>query len=638
MSRKFLTNIDLNTNQLLNGVIQNLASDPGSPAAGQIWYNTTSGLMKWENGSTAIDPLNRTNHSGTQTASTISNLATTVQAYTLNTFAAPVANVSMGGYLINNLGTPSASTDAANKGYVDTAVAGLSWKEAVACATTANITLSGEQTIDGVTTSASRVLVKNQTTTNQNGIYVSGSGAWTRSTDCTSSTQFNGATVYVQAGTTLVDTGWVQTAVNPTVGTTAIAFVQFSGTGSYSAGTGISLTGNVFANTGVLSNVAGTNISVSGATGNVTISVTGTVPTATTATNIAAGSANQIPYQTGAGATAFYSSANYGVQTYTSAGVPSSVAGAAGVLQGSASAIPAFTTTPTLTGTNFTGIPNGALTNSSLTLGSTSMALGSTTTTVAGLTSVTSTGFTGALTGNASTATSIAGGTANYIVYQSASGTTGFITPTANTGYVLTSNGTGAAPTFQASAGGSPTITAVSGTGPYYIAGTLSTSGSLSAADVVSTVSFNASTGALSATSFSGAGTGLTGTAASLTAGLATAVAGGAGGEVVFQTGAGATGFTAAGTAGQVLTSQGTGTPTWTGTAMGKYALTFGDGSSTSYTITHNLGSTDVNVAVYVVSGGAEVECDVTHTSTTVVTLGFSVAPATNTLRVVCIG
>lgn len=82
---------------------------------------------------------------------------------------------------------------------------------------------------------------------------------------------------------------------------------------------------------------------------------------ASTATAIAGGALNQIPYQTGAGATSFFSASNYGVATYGATGVPASIAGAAGVLQGSASAIPAFTTTPTLTGTNFTGIPWGAL-------------------------------------------------------------------------------------------------------------------------------------------------------------------------------------------------------------------------------------------------------------------------------------
>jgi len=81
----------------------------------------------------------------------------------------------------------------------------------------------------------------------------------------------------------------------------------------------------------------------------------------TTATNLAAGTTNQMPYQTGAGATSFYSSANYGVQISGATGVPQTIAGAAGVLVGSASAIPAWSTTPTLTGTNFTGIPWSAL-------------------------------------------------------------------------------------------------------------------------------------------------------------------------------------------------------------------------------------------------------------------------------------
>ena len=87
-----------------------------------------------------------------------------------------------------------------------------------------------------------------------------------------------------------------------------------------------------------------------------------------TATNIAGGAAGSIPYQTGAGATSL-------------------LAAGTGVLVGGST--PSYTTTPTLTGTNFTGIPNAALSNSSLTIGSTSVALGATTTTLAGLTSVT---------------------------------------------------------------------------------------------------------------------------------------------------------------------------------------------------------------------------------------------------------
>lgn len=73
------------------------------------------------------------------------------------------------------------------------------------------------------------------------------------------------------------------------------------------------------------------------------------------------------------------------------------------------------------------------------------------------------------------------------------------------------------------------------------------------------------------------------------------------------------------------------------GNLVNKYAVDL-TASSTSYVITHNLGTTDVTVAVYTISGGAEVECDVTHNSTTQVTLGFTTAPAGSTYRVVVHG
>jgi hypothetical protein len=104
------------------------------------------------------------------------------------------------------------------------------------------------------------------------------------------------------------------------------------------------------------------------ATGNVNINITGSAVTATTATNLAAGAAGSVPYQTAANTTAF-------------------VATASGVLVGGTT--PSFSTTPTLTGTNFTAIPNAALTNSAVTVGTTAISLGATSTTLAGLTSVT---------------------------------------------------------------------------------------------------------------------------------------------------------------------------------------------------------------------------------------------------------
>jgi hypothetical protein len=101
-----------------------------------------------------------------------------------------------------------------------------SWKSPCVVATTANITLSGEQTIDGVLTSASRVLVKNQTTTSQNGIYVSAAGAWSRSTDADSAGELEGAAVSVTQGTTHQNTVWSQTTDSITLGTSAIAWQQ----------------------------------------------------------------------------------------------------------------------------------------------------------------------------------------------------------------------------------------------------------------------------------------------------------------------------------------------------------------------------------------------------------------------------
>ncbi|WP_300440400.1 hypothetical protein [uncultured Mameliella sp.] len=71
----------------------------------------------------------------------------------------------------------------------------------VACATTADITLSGEQTIDGETTSTDRVLVVAQTDPAENGIYVTAAGAWSRATDMDAAGEVAGTLVYVQAGT-----------------------------------------------------------------------------------------------------------------------------------------------------------------------------------------------------------------------------------------------------------------------------------------------------------------------------------------------------------------------------------------------------------------------------------------------------
>lgn len=158
------------------------------------------------------------------------------------------ADQSHGGFKITNVGTPTATTDAATKAYVDSVAQGLSVKTAVRVATTANITLSGLQTIDGVTVIAGdRVLVKNQTTTSQNGVYDAAAGAWTRSTDSDTGAELVNAFYFVNSGTTLQATGWTQSTPGPiTIGSTAIVFNQFSGAADYQAGNGLTKTGLTF--------------------------------------------------------------------------------------------------------------------------------------------------------------------------------------------------------------------------------------------------------------------------------------------------------------------------------------------------------------------------------------------------------
>src|SRR5690349_8669789 len=96
------------------------------------------------------------------------------------------------------------------------------------CATTANITLSGEQTIDGVTTSGSRVLVMNQTTASQNGIYDSDTGSWTRSLDADGTNDLtSGTMVRVNGGTSNGSALFVLSATNPiTIGTTSLSWTR----------------------------------------------------------------------------------------------------------------------------------------------------------------------------------------------------------------------------------------------------------------------------------------------------------------------------------------------------------------------------------------------------------------------------
>lgn len=155
----------------------------------------------------------------------------------------------MSGNAINNLPDATLPQQPATKAQLDAAVAGLKWKEPVRAATTANITLSGTQTIDGVSVVAGdRVLVKNQSTGSANGIYVAASGAWTRATDFDGSSELLGAAVFVSEGSSLGNQQWQLTTDGPiTIGTTSLTFTQFGGGTSYTAGNGININAGVIA-------------------------------------------------------------------------------------------------------------------------------------------------------------------------------------------------------------------------------------------------------------------------------------------------------------------------------------------------------------------------------------------------------
>lgn len=139
-----------------------------------------------------------------------------------------------------NVADPSSASDAATKAYVDNSLLGLRWKSPVRVATTTNITLSGTQTIDTVgVTAGQRVLVKNQSTASENGIYVVAAGTWSRATDADSAAELNSATVFVAEGTANVDKAFTQTAEVTTLGSDTVTWVQFGAGTAYIAGSGL---------------------------------------------------------------------------------------------------------------------------------------------------------------------------------------------------------------------------------------------------------------------------------------------------------------------------------------------------------------------------------------------------------------
>ena len=409
MARKFLVSIDLNKNELQNAVIQNLATAPNSPLAGQMYFNTGDGELYYYDGAAWVSVLNesevlygplssrpaagtagrlyyatdnyllyfddgstwtqtnnfgsvtaQTSYGASSTSGTSTNYAradhthgtppltnTTPQALAigangavgtgtaparedhvhempdfgnvtaqtsfgsssangtsvdvaradhthgtpvhdnsahsainLSALAVPTADVSMANYKLTNVATPTNSTDAANKGYVDAAIEGLTWKVAANLFSDTDVALTGNTgtlNIDtyGALTSAEdgyRIVLANQTTDTEDGIYVYNDNGTTytlsRAADASTFQELEGATIYVLEGTTKAGTSWTQSNhyLTSFAGQT---WVQLAGPGVFTAGNGISIASNV------ISAVAGSGITVT--SGGINIDTTSVV-------------------------------------------------------------------------------------------------------------------------------------------------------------------------------------------------------------------------------------------------------------------------------------------------------------------------------------------------------------------------
>ena len=286
--------------------------------------------------------------------------------------------------------TPSAATDIANKQYVDYALLGISWKAPAKAATTVNITLSGPQTIDTVSVVAGdTVLVKDQTNSAQNGIYTVQTGAWTYAVGSTTWSQYIGAVIYIVSGGQATAAFYTTAQPGGTLGTTAMNWYNLSFSSSYTAGTGLTLSGTQFSitNTGVTAASVGS----ASKTLTATVNAQGQL-TALADTNIAIAGSQITSGTIGSS----YLSGSYtgitGVGTLTAGTWNASTIGVAyggtgattltGYVKGSGTA--ALTASASIPTTDLSGtVTNAQLANSSITINGNSVSLGGSTTVTA---------------------------------------------------------------------------------------------------------------------------------------------------------------------------------------------------------------------------------------------------------------
>jgi hypothetical protein len=276
MAQKFLTSIDLNENQLLNATFEKLATDP-SGFEGRTYYNTGTDTIKVYTGSAWVSlPHTIVSGGGAGIAEALTVSAQTNGTITLtlnvaDTDSAGLLPAAMWQMLTDatsdatasklvkrdangnaKVAEPTDNAHIATKGYVDAARQGLDVKASVRVASVAPVAIASAleagDVIDGVTlVEGDRVLLKDQSTASENGIYVAvASGAAPRADDANTSAKVTtGMFTFVSEGTVNADNGFVLTTNDAiTLGTTGLTFVQFSGAGQVIDGAGLTKTGN----------------------------------------------------------------------------------------------------------------------------------------------------------------------------------------------------------------------------------------------------------------------------------------------------------------------------------------------------------------------------------------------------------
>lgn len=280
MAQQFLTNIDLKQNELVNAKFETDTSDPSTGNfEGRLFYNSADDAIKYYDGTSWQILI--TDVSSSTSAVTVSIASNGAASFTIANATSSLDGLmpqadkakldastsnatgntlvyrdSSGDFSANDitanrvtgLSAPTDASDAANKAYVDAARSGLDVKASVRVATTADISLTNTTTtVDSVgLADGDRILVKDQSTASENGIYVvSTSGSWSRAADADDNDEVTpGLFTFVEEGSANADSGWVLTN-NGTVslGSTGLTFAKFSGAGQIEAGLGLSKSG-----------------------------------------------------------------------------------------------------------------------------------------------------------------------------------------------------------------------------------------------------------------------------------------------------------------------------------------------------------------------------------------------------------